>query len=115
TGDGMTGTNPEPHVAIRRSPARPAAVCMAGETVSYRIRPFRVALRFGDTAMTIADEFPEFDVLGPKSLASQVALHLATDDVDALWKSAVAMGATSKGEPADMFTDARPVSTRRVA
>ena len=66
-------------------------------------RLMQVALRFGDTTMMIADEFPEMGVVGPKSLGSPVALHLATNDVDAVWKRAVALGATSKGEPADMF------------
>jgi uncharacterized glyoxalase superfamily protein PhnB len=46
-------------------------------------RLMQVALRFGDTTMMIADEFPEMGVLGPKSLGSPVALHLAIDDVDA--------------------------------
>ena len=66
-------------------------------------RLMSVQLRIGDGLLHIADEFPEMGVLGPKSLGSPVALHLATDDVDATFERAVAMGATAKGEPADMF------------
>ena len=36
-------------------------------------RLMQVALRFGDTTMMIADEFPEMGILGPLSLGSPVA------------------------------------------
>ena len=53
-----------------------------------------IELRFGDSTVMIADEFPEIGVLSPKSVGGTYgALHIATEDVDALWKRAVDAGA----------------------
>jgi PhnB protein len=53
-----------------------------------------VELRFGDSTVMLADEFPEMGVLSPESLGgTQGALHLSTDDVDSLWEQAVEAGA----------------------
>ena len=53
-----------------------------------------VELRFGDSTVMVADEFPEMGVLSPESVGGTYgALHLATEDVDALWERAVGAGA----------------------
>ncbi|HEV8192511.1 MAG TPA: VOC family protein [Ktedonobacterales bacterium] len=54
-----------------------------------------IDLWFGDSAVMLADEFPEMNILSPQSVGgTSVVLMLATDDVDALWLRAVAAGAT---------------------
>jgi PhnB protein len=51
-------------------------------------------LRFGDSPVMVADEFPEMGVLSPLSIGgTAVVLNLATDDVDALWARALEAGA----------------------
>ena len=53
-----------------------------------------VELWFGDSAVMLADEFPELGVLSPESVGgTPVVLHLYTEDVDALWQRATAAGA----------------------
>jgi len=53
-----------------------------------------VELRFGDSTVMLADEFPDMGVLSPRSLGGTYgALHLQTDDVDALWQRAIDAGA----------------------
>ncbi|MCA9321165.1 MAG: VOC family protein [Planctomycetes bacterium] len=62
-------------------------------------------LRIGNSPLMLADEnpmFPGFDA--PKAPgASPVKLHLYVEDCDAVFKRAVAAGATPAMEPADMF------------
>jgi PhnB protein len=53
-----------------------------------------VELWFGDSAVMVADEFPEMDVLAPETVGgTSTVLHLYTEDVDALWTRAVDAGA----------------------
>jgi len=53
-----------------------------------------VELRFGESTVNLADEFPELGILSPISLGGTYgALVIATDDVDALWKRALEAGA----------------------
>ena len=53
----------------------------------------QVELWFGDSAVMLADEFPELGVLSPLSVGgTATVLHLYTNDVDALWKRAVDAG-----------------------
>jgi PhnB protein len=53
-----------------------------------------VELRFGDSAMMMADEFPEAGVVSPLTIGgTAVVLHLFTGDVDALWQRAIDAGA----------------------
>jgi PhnB protein len=53
-----------------------------------------VELWFGDSAVMVADEFPELGVLSPQSIGgTPVVLNLFTEDVDALWRRAVDAGA----------------------
>src|SRR5438105_1997175 len=47
-------------------------------------------LRIGDSTVMIADEFPDMGVLSPLSPGGTYgALHMTTEDVDALWERAV--------------------------
>ena len=53
-----------------------------------------VELRFGESTVNLADEFPELGILSPISLGGTYgALVIATDDVDVLWKRALEAGA----------------------
>jgi PhnB protein len=52
-------------------------------------------LRFGQTRLFIADEYPDFGAMGPETIGgSPIKLHLDVDDADDLMARAVAAGAT---------------------
>jgi PhnB protein len=54
-----------------------------------------IELRFGDSVLAIADEFPEMGVVSPLTLGGTYgALHLAVDDADSVWNLALDSGAT---------------------
>jgi PhnB protein len=64
----------------------------------------QVELWFGDSAVMLADEFPELGVLSPLSVGgTATVLHLYTNDVDALWKRAVDAGAEVRQPLQDVF------------
>jgi PhnB protein len=64
----------------------------------------QVELWFGDSAVMLADEFPELGVLSPLSVGgTATVLHLYTNDVDALWKRAVDTGAEVRQPLQDVF------------
>lgn len=61
-------------------------------------------LKFGDSVVMLADEFPEMDTVGPKTLGnSPVGILLYVDDVDATFAKAVAKGARVQKGLADQF------------
>jgi len=61
-------------------------------------------LKFGDSFVMLADEYPEIAVVGPKTLGNtSVGLLLYVDDVDKTVERAVAKGATIKKPVADQF------------
>jgi PhnB protein len=61
-------------------------------------------LRFGDTVVMLADEFPDHDAHGPRKFGgSPVSLHLYCEDVDAVAARATAAGAKVKRPVADQF------------
>jgi PhnB protein len=65
-------------------------------------------LRFGQSNVVLADEFPEHEALSPKNTGgSSAVFYLATDDVDALVARAVAAGAQLTRATADWFTGER--------
>jgi PhnB protein len=67
-------------------------------------RLMSVELRFGESTVMLADEFPEMGVVSPLSLGGSASvLQIQTDDVDALWERAVAAGATVLHPLADAF------------
>jgi PhnB protein len=64
----------------------------------------QVELRFGDSAVMLADEFPEAGVLSPLSVGgTATVLHLYTDDVDAIWNRALDAGAEARQPLHDAF------------
>ncbi len=97
----MTGTHTiTPHIVVRDA-ARAAewyARALGAEERGRIPLPggklMSVELWFGDSPVMVADEFPEMSVVSPQTLGGTYgALHLATDDVDALWRRAVEAGA----------------------
>jgi PhnB protein len=61
-------------------------------------------IRIGDSALMLADEFPEWCSVAPASLkGSPVTIHLAVEAVDAVFERAVAAGANIKLPVQDMF------------
>ncbi|MDQ2903625.1 MAG: VOC family protein [Ktedonobacteraceae bacterium] len=55
----------------------------------------QIELRFGDSAVMLADEFPGAGILSPLAIGgTPVVLHFSTENVDALWKRAIDAGAT---------------------
>ena len=61
-------------------------------------------LKFGDSFVMLADEFPEMQIVGPKTLGnSSVGLLLYVEDVDKTVERAVAMGAKIKKPVANQF------------
>ena len=60
----------------------------------------QVELDFGDATVMLADEFPDLGVLSP---LSATVLHLAVEDVDAVWQRAVAIGAEIRQPLGDTF------------
>jgi PhnB protein len=67
-------------------------------------RFMQIELRFGDSTVMIADEFPEMGVVSPQSVGGVYStLSIDTDDVDALWQSAVEAGAEVLQPLQDMF------------
>jgi len=64
----------------------------------------QVELRFGDTTVMLADEFPEMGALSPLSIGGTATVfHLQTDDVDSLWQRVIDAGAEALQPPADAF------------
>jgi uncharacterized glyoxalase superfamily protein PhnB len=62
------------------------------------------AIRIGDSAVMLNDEFPEFGVLGSKSLdGSPVVIHLYVENADDFADRAVEAGARIAMPIADMF------------
>jgi len=61
-------------------------------------------IRIGDSAVMLVDEMPQWGALGPKSLkGSPVTIHLYVEDVDAVVKRAVGLGAKVTMPVDDMF------------
>jgi PhnB protein len=67
----------------------------------------------GDVTFSIADEFPEYDIVGPATLGgSPVSFTLFVPDCDASFARAVAAGAIVDREPSDEFYGARAARLR---
>jgi PhnB protein len=53
-------------------------------------------LQIGESIVMLADEFPDMDVRGPKSIGgTPITLHVYVEDVDAVFDAALAAGARS--------------------
>ncbi|MGH8193431.1 MAG: VOC family protein [Woeseiaceae bacterium] len=61
-------------------------------------------LDFGGSTLMLSDEYPEYEIRGPKAIgATSVTLHIHVDDADAAIRRAVAAGAELEREPQDQF------------
>jgi uncharacterized glyoxalase superfamily protein PhnB len=61
-------------------------------------------IRIGDSVVMLADEFPQWESLGPLALkGSPVTLHLSVPNVDQVYERALAAGAQVRMPLADMF------------
>ncbi len=61
-------------------------------------------MKFGDSMVMLADEYPQMNARGPKSIGgSPVSMHLYMKDVDQVIKQAVAAGATLTHPVSDKF------------
>lgn len=61
-------------------------------------------IQIGDSYVMLAEEYPDYNSFGPKTLkGSPVTIHLNVDDVDAVVAQAVEAGATLTMPVADMF------------
>jgi PhnB protein len=64
----------------------------------------QVELWFGDSAVMLADEFPDMGVLSPLSVGgTATVLHFTTDDADAVWRRAVDGGAEIRQPLGEVF------------
>ena len=69
-----------------------------GQTVAH------AELKIGDTKIYIGDETLAMGEKSPTTLGgSPVSLNIYTEDVDTMFKTAIAAGATAKQPPTDMF------------
>jgi PhnB protein len=68
-------------------------------------RYMQIELRFGDSQVMIADEFPEMGAVSPQTLGGTYgALTIAVSgDIDATWERALAAGATEFHPLQDAF------------
>jgi PhnB protein len=63
-----------------------------------------ILLEIGESTVHIASEFPQAGILSPLSIGgTATVLQINTDDADALWDQAIAVGATAVHELADQF------------
>lgn len=61
-------------------------------------------IEIGNAVIMLSDEFPEKNILGPKSLkGTTFALSIYVEDVDAMFDQAVAAGGSAKRPPTDEF------------
>jgi PhnB protein len=61
-------------------------------------------LRFGDSVVMLADEYPERGIHGPAHYGgAPMVLMFYTEDCDATYRTAIAAGAKSVREPTDQF------------
>jgi PhnB protein len=64
----------------------------------------QIELWFGDSAVMIADEFPEAGVLSPQAIGGNpVVLHYSTENVATLWERAIEAGAEVVQSLGDQF------------
>jgi PhnB protein len=98
------------HIVVQGAPQAGAfyADAFGAEEVSRIPTPdgrlMSLQLRFGDSVLHVADEFPEMGVLAPPSIGgTPVVLALAVPDAEATFAQAVAAGATVLQPLSDTF------------
>ena len=99
-----------PHLVVRDAAAAAewyTAVLGAEERSRLAVpggKLMQVELRFGDSTVMLADEFPDLGVLSPLSVGgTATVLHFSSDDVDAVWQRAVDGGAEVRQPLQDVF------------
>jgi PhnB protein len=61
-------------------------------------------LRFGDSAVMVASEFPDMGIVSPVAIGgTATVLQIYTEDVDALWKRALEAGAEVRHPLSEAF------------
>jgi PhnB protein len=61
-------------------------------------------LTIGDSLIMVSDEYPEMNIVGPKSVGgTTVSLNVYVEDADAVFNTALQAGATSLRPVADQF------------
>ena len=61
-------------------------------------------IQIGDSVIMLADEFPDMDIRGPKSIGgTPVTIHVYVEDVDAVFGKALQVGAQALQEPKNEF------------
>ncbi len=61
-------------------------------------------LKIGDSVFMLADEFPEMQIVGPRTLGNTpVGLHVYVEDADATFNHALSLGSRVKKPMADQF------------
>ena len=61
-------------------------------------------LALGDSLVMVSDEYPEMDVIGPKTLGgTPISIMVYVEDADATFAAAVAAGATAQRPVEDQF------------
>lgn len=80
----------------------------ASETMRLTDKQGRIGhaeLTIGNRVLMLADEHPEWGRTGPEAAAEHapVGMHLYVDDVDMVWKKALAAGAKEVRPPKDEF------------
>jgi uncharacterized glyoxalase superfamily protein PhnB len=108
-----------PYLLVRDAKAAIAFYAQAfGATEKYRLtepsgRIGHAELDLGPLVLMIADEFPEYGMLGPQGdQGSGCVIHLHVDDADAMAAGAVAAGATLLMPPTDQFYGERSARIR---
>ena len=99
-----------PHIVVRGAAEAAEWYARAlGAEIGTRLpvpggRFMQIELRFGDSTVMIADEFPEYGIVSPLTLGGTYgALTIATYDVYALWERALAAGAEVHAPLQDAF------------
>jgi PhnB protein len=93
-------------------------VFAAAETMRFQQPDGRIGhaqITINGANVMLSDEFPDMGFLSPKSLGgarSPVSIQLYVENVDEVYKKALAAGATSLREPADQFYGDRNAQVR---
>ncbi len=89
-----------PHLVVRDA-GRAAAWYKAAFGAEERSRIpvsgekfMQIEMWFGDSALMLADEFPDAGILSPLAIGgTPIVLHYSTENVEALWKRVIKAGA----------------------
>lgn len=108
-----------PYLMVRDAKAAIAFYAQAfGAVERYRLvepsgRVGHAELQLGPVVLMLADEFPEFGMLGPQGdQGIGCSIHLHVDNADALAERAVAAGAKMLMPPTDQFYGERSCRLR---